>query len=223
MNNNDASEQIVSVEICSTEIFDDFVSLELFDNAATCRKIVLNGFQIEFVVSATTASNEKYTFNVALQSEDRTNGMRSYSKCGMCFAGLYGYDSDEHDELHEFLTENHSEEFAEEFIDLLIDTAEEHARDYVRGISDLDQIIMLIRSENEYLSNRYDRDGIFCIADKREFDKDKITGSMACDFYYEPLELILNEFDLEDDDGSLLEAFGAAGLRAIRKAEKGTF
>jgi len=74
-------------------------------------------------------------------------------------------------------------------------------------LSILDRIIMLIKSENEYLIHNGDGE-VTCIAD--EPDNGKTLD-------------ILREFDLDDDTNVLEEVFGSDGAKAIRDAEQGIY
>jgi len=62
----------------------------------------LGDWTYQFAVEVTNQKEEKKSFTVAFQPEERNNGMKNYSGYDVTTASSYGYDADESSELEEF-------------------------------------------------------------------------------------------------------------------------
>lgn len=186
----------ISYTIDSVEIFDDFVTLSLFDNAATPKTVALDGFQIDINVSVVNQEGKEECFLLVLQSHDRLNGMEAFNGYEMSFANTYGCDADKSDELEVFV------DYDRAVLDAVLAKANKMAREYLNDISELDKIIALIKTENA---------------------RDCYDGNIGDDEDTERLLNILNIFDLEDDEDMLAEKFGVDGMHRIRDAENGMY
>lgn len=95
--------KVPTVDILKTQTFDELAELVEFNNSITVHDKVLDGYQVEFDISATNSEGETKTFHIIYQNVERYDSMTAYNGYEMTEATQYGCDADESRKLEVFM------------------------------------------------------------------------------------------------------------------------
>ena len=94
-----------SIKIINTEKFEDNAKIvSIFGQGCSYEtKKGVEGFEVRFDIESTNEAGQERKFHIVFQSFDRSDNMQFYNGYEMNYARSYGCDTDESEELDDFM------------------------------------------------------------------------------------------------------------------------